>query len=77
MPPGEVMLAASGSLHEGQYVVHTSGKHGLAGAPKGDEQAIVVAVERLEAGGGGRVAGNPERLTVPHPVPEAQGGGDR
>jgi len=24
------MLAASGALHEGQYVVHTSGRHGLA-----------------------------------------------
>jgi predicted short-subunit dehydrogenase-like oxidoreductase (DUF2520 family) len=24
------MLAASGSIHEGQYVVHTSGRHGLA-----------------------------------------------
>ncbi len=24
------MLAASGALHEGQYVVHTSGKHGVA-----------------------------------------------
>ncbi len=24
------VLAASGSLHEGQYVVHTSGRHGLA-----------------------------------------------
>ena len=24
------MLAASGAIHEGQYVVHTSGRHGLA-----------------------------------------------
>ena len=24
------VLAASGALHEGQYVVHTSGRHGLA-----------------------------------------------
>jgi predicted short-subunit dehydrogenase-like oxidoreductase (DUF2520 family) len=30
LPNVVTVLAASGSLHEGQYVVHTSGRHGLA-----------------------------------------------
>ncbi|MBB6627433.1 DUF2520 domain-containing protein [Nocardioides sp. KIGAM211] len=30
LPNVVAMLAASGALHEGQYVVHTSGRHGLA-----------------------------------------------
>ena len=39
------VLAASGSLHEGQYVVHTSGRHGLAVlAPAGAVGARPVAL---------------------------------
>lgn len=39
------MLAASGALREGQYVVHTSGRHGLAVlAPAADAGARVVAM---------------------------------
>jgi len=30
LPNVVAMLAASGAIHEGQYVVHTSGRHGLA-----------------------------------------------
>ncbi|MFC4783163.1 Rossmann-like and DUF2520 domain-containing protein [Nocardioides sp. MAHUQ-72] len=30
LPNVVTMLAASGAIHEGQYVVHTSGRHGLA-----------------------------------------------
>lgn len=39
------MLAASGALHEGQYVVHTSGRHGLAIlAPAAEAGAHVIAL---------------------------------
>jgi predicted short-subunit dehydrogenase-like oxidoreductase (DUF2520 family) len=39
------MLAASGAIREGQYVVHTSGKHGLAVlAPAADLGAHVLAM---------------------------------
>ncbi|WP_205472046.1 Rossmann-like and DUF2520 domain-containing protein [Nocardioides sp. SYSU D00038] len=39
------MLAASGALHDGQYVVHTSGRHGLAVlAPAVEVGARVVAL---------------------------------
>ena len=35
LPNVVAMLAASGAIHEGQYVVHTSGRHGLGGARAG------------------------------------------
>ena len=39
------VLAASGALHAGQYVVHTSGRHGLAVlAPAAREGARVIAL---------------------------------
>jgi len=45
LPNVVAMLSASGALHEGQYVVHTSGRHGLAVlAPAAAVGARVVAM---------------------------------
>lgn len=45
LPNVVTMLAASGALHAGQYVVHTSGKHGLAVLqPAADVGAHVLAM---------------------------------
>jgi hypothetical protein len=46
-------------------------RDGLPGAPEGDEQAVVVAGERLEVRGRRRLLDNAERLPVAHPVEEA------
>src|SRR5690606_926028 len=45
LPNVVTMLAASGALHEGQYVAHTSGRHGLAVlAPAAEVGARVIAL---------------------------------
>lgn len=81
------MLAASGVIHEGQYVVHTSGRHGLAVLdPAADLGARVIAlhpamtftgtrvdIERLHGCVFGVTAGRSERPMAERLV-EALGG---